>query len=144
MTGEEFKLKVLEPTFKNLLELMHVKGGEYAGDNDRLANFKRNATKLGVEPELVLMVYLHKHYDAIMQHYEDHFITKINRPRAENIEGRIDDVINYFILYKGLLLERRNQDADWERRHLAKDRRSDEDPMVAKSLSGRQHSGKSA
>lgn len=124
MNHKDFTTKIFEPTLKNIVELMQVKGGEYAGDADRLANFKRNAEKLGLPPETVLMIYFHKHYDAFMQHYRDHFITKINRPRAEPIEGRIDDMINYLILYKGLLLERRENDSEWERRHLAGEKKT--------------------
>lgn len=107
MNGEDFSKHIVEPTVEELKRLMMVKGGEYAGDGDRLANFKRNAERLGLKPEQVWAVYFAKHLDAIFQHVHD-LQTGKTRPASEPLEGRVDDAINYLILFKGLLWERRN------------------------------------
>lgn len=106
MNGKDFSEKIVKPTIEELKRLMLVKGGEYAGDGDRLANFKRNAERLALKPEQVWAVYFGKHLDAIFQHIHD-LQTGKRRPVSEPLEGRIDDAINYLILFKGLLWESR-------------------------------------
>lgn len=86
-------------------ELSALKGGEYAGDEDRLANFRRNGKALGVPMELIWAVYCNKHLDAIMQYIKD-LVAGTARSRAEPIQGRIDDAIVYLILLKAILDER--------------------------------------
>lgn len=95
---------VVEETLRNIQELMRVKGGEYAGSEDRLANFKRGAALTGVQPLTVLSIYLSKHYDAFNTYVKDKQQGK-DRDRSESIEGRLDDMINYCILAKALVKE---------------------------------------
>ena len=83
-------------------QLLVTKGGEYAGDNNRLENFVRNAKAIGVEPEIVLFVYAAKHWDAIVQYWKD-TAAGVDRPRSEPIGGRMDDLINYMLLAKGMV-----------------------------------------
>ena len=105
MKHEEFD-KIVEETFETLRRLLVEKGGEYAGDKDRLANFKRNAERLGLLPETVWAVYFAKHIDAIFQYTSD-LQNGVNRTRSEPISGRVDDALNYLLLFKGLLAERK-------------------------------------
>lgn len=80
------------------------KGLDYAGSDDRLANFKRNAKNLHLEPEQVWAVYAAKHWDAIMT-----WVRECNNPNynpSEPITGRLDDLIVYSILAKALWQER--------------------------------------
>jgi hypothetical protein len=92
-------------TVEKIKQLSYLKGGEYAGDVDRLANFRRNADALGLTMEQVWAVYTAKHWDAIMQYVKD--ISSGNeRPRMEPISGRLDDLIVYAILMKAMVDER--------------------------------------
>ena len=54
--------QLLESTYKNMIDLSSTKGEEYAGSEDRLANFKRLGGTLNLIPEAVLMVYFTKHF----------------------------------------------------------------------------------
>ena len=96
--------QLVDQTIENIRHLLVVKGGEYAGSEDRLANFKRGAALVGVTPMQCLMVYMSKHYDAVSTFVRDEAAGK-SRPRSEPIEGRIDDLINYCLLLKGLVRE---------------------------------------
>ena len=92
-------------TVASIKQLAELKGGEYAGDNDRLANFRRNALAADTTMEFVWRIYASKHWDAIMQ-YELDLRTGRVRQRLESIEGRIDDMIVYLILFKMMVRER--------------------------------------
>jgi hypothetical protein len=97
--------QIVHDTVLKITELAAVKGGEYAGDDDRLANFRRNGERLGLPMETVWGVYAAKHWDAVMQYVQD-LNTGKTRPRSEPIEGRVDDLIVYLMLFKGILSER--------------------------------------
>lgn len=113
MRQDEFE-KLFQSTIEQIQHLLIVKGGEYAGSEDRLANFKRGAALAGVTPMQCLLVYLSKHYDAIATFIRDDAHGK-DRLRSEPIEGRVDDLINYGILLKALLAEtKRNQAEMWD------------------------------
>jgi len=53
--------ELVKRTVATIEELSNLKGGEYAGDTDRLANFRRNAEALGLANEQVWAVYAAKH-----------------------------------------------------------------------------------
>jgi len=101
---EEFD-KVVQATVYNIQELLKHKGREYAGSDDRLANFKRGAELTGCTPLQVAFVYLSKHYDAVSTFVKDN-ATGVVRQRMESIDGRLDDMINYCLLLKALVYER--------------------------------------
>lgn len=96
---------LVEETVANLKKLGQLKGGEYAGDTDRLANFRRNAEPLGLPMEAVWHTYAMKHVDAVTQYIRD-LIEGKTRERMEPLSGRLDDIIVYCILFKAMLLER--------------------------------------
>lgn len=96
--------QLVERTISAIRELSTIKGGEYSGDDDRLANFRRNAEKCGVEMTTIWSVYLNKHLDAIQQWVKDCQTGK-TRPRSESISGRMDDAIVYLILGKAIVEE---------------------------------------
>lgn len=95
---------LVHATTSSIKRLLTVKGGEYAGPVDRLGNFKRGAELTGTTPLQVAFVYASKHYDGIAT-----YVRKDSKgePQAtsEPIEGRLDDLINYCILMKGLIQE---------------------------------------
>lgn len=101
---ERYERMVLD-TFKKIEELARLKGGEYSGDTDRLANFRRNGEALGVPMELVWAIYANKHHDALMQYIRD-IVSGKTRERMEGIDGRIDDLIVYLLLFKAMVEER--------------------------------------
>lgn len=103
MNQKEFAAFV-EETFKTVNSLLVVKGGEYAGSEDRLANFKRGSTLTGCTPLQVAFIYASKHYDAIATYVRDE-ASGTTRPRSESIEGRLDDLLNYCLLMKALVRE---------------------------------------
>lgn len=91
-------------TFAEVNRLLVVKGGEYANSEDRLANFKRGAALTGCTPLQVLFIYMSKHYDAVASFVKTSAKGEA-RPSSEPIEGRLDDLINYCLLAKGLIRE---------------------------------------
>lgn len=97
--------ELLNSTVDMVRKLAEQKGGEYAGDTDRLANFRRNGAALGLEMEQIWAVYAGKHWDAVQQYIKD-IGEKRQRPRMESIEGRVDDLIVYLVLFKAILDER--------------------------------------
>lgn len=105
MTPSEFK-RVFDTTITELNMLLVVKGGEYAADNDRLANFREAARRTGMTPAQVLLIYLDKHYSAICNHIKDEAKGTV-RAKSEPIEGRVNDMLNYLLLYKAMLSENR-------------------------------------
>ena len=96
--------ELVQDTVKQIQYLGKVKGGEYAGDTDRLENFRRNALAAGVSMPVVWRIYAGKHWDAITQWVKDIQEGK-QRERAESMLGRFDDLIVYAILGKAIYLE---------------------------------------
>lgn len=96
--------ELIESTFREVRNLVEFKGGEYSGDHDRLANFRRNAANLGLTKEQIWSVYAGKHWDAINQYVRDQ-ANHIERERLENISGRADDLIVYLLLFKAMVEE---------------------------------------
>lgn len=101
--------ELLLSTVASIRSLSEVKGGEYAGDDDRLANFRRNAASLDLTMEQVWRVYAGKHWDSISQWIKDRSNGTV-RTRSELMLGRADDLIVYCILLKAMMLE--VEDAD--------------------------------
>lgn len=97
--------RLLADTVDQIVSLSKNKGGEYAGDVDRLANFRRNSVQLGLPMEVIWSIYYNKHHDSLMQFCQDIASGK-DRPRTEPISGRVDDMITYLLLFKAMLVER--------------------------------------
>lgn len=97
--------QLVEKTISNIKTLSRLKGGEYSGDYDRLANFRRNGAAFSLPMETVWGVYAAKHWDAIAQFISD-VTTGKKRERSESLSGRADDLIVYLILFKAMLEER--------------------------------------
>lgn len=97
--------ELVSKTVDMIIKLGKQKGGEYAGDTDRLADFRRNGKALELPMETIWRVYAGKHWDAITQYIVDTQQGK-TRPRMESIAGRVDDLIVYLILFKAMVDER--------------------------------------
>lgn len=101
--------ELVKATMDKVVELGVKKGGEYAGDVDRLANFRRNAEQWGLaNMEQCWGVYAGKHWDAVTQYIRD-LSSGVTRDRMESLEGRIDDIITYCLLFKAMLAERADE-----------------------------------
>lgn len=100
--------KLVDESVAQMRELLIVKGGEYAGSEDRLANFKRGAGLTGATAMQVLFIYLSKHYDAIATYIRDDAVN-VERPRSESIRGRVHDALNYLLLLEALIVEREEE-----------------------------------
>lgn len=112
--------RLINQSLAEIRKLGELKGGEYAGDVDRLANFRRNGERLGLPMETIWGVYAGKHWDAISQFITDSRNGK-NRERLEPIHGRVDDLLVYLLLFKAMLDER----------GLLPDTRTDEEKIAA-------------
>ena len=98
---------IIEDSFKRIRELRRLKGGEYADPraDDPLANFRRSGANLKLPIEIIWQVYADKHWGAISQYIRD-VQDNIERERLEGIEGRVDDLLTYLLLFKAMVVER--------------------------------------
>lgn len=103
ISEEQFN-NIIENTIMDVKSLLKVKGGEYAGSEDRLGNFRRNAKMLDVPVELIWEVYANKHWDAIQTYIRD-IIRGEGRQKSEPILGRVEDMIAYLLLFRAILFE---------------------------------------
>ena len=108
MNQIEFE-KLVDQTVRDTAKLLVTKGEEYAGSEDRLANFKRGASLTGTTPLQTALIYGSKHYDSICTYIRKDAAGK-TQVLSEPIEGRFDDLINYCILMKALVVEAQNAD----------------------------------
>jgi hypothetical protein len=105
MTAAEFDAYI-ESALLQCKGILSMKGPEYAGPDDRLANFKRAAAHTGAPPLLIAFVYATKHWDAVANYVR---ATSNGKPLrlSEPIEGRLQDLINY-LLFIGALIKEEN------------------------------------
>lgn len=96
MNRQEFGI-LRDAAYKQIASINDVKGHDYAGDEDALANFKEAARQLGVSPYVIWYVYFHKHWSAIQTFLKEGDVA------SEPIEGRIYDAILYLFLLLGLI-----------------------------------------
>ena len=83
-------------------DIMKSKGPEYTQeDTDILANFKNTASRLNTTPLKVWGAYFDKQLSSIYAH-----LNNANLKRAETIESRFADIINYCHLGLALFKER--------------------------------------
>ena len=101
MTQKEFKLlsKALDLIAK---DTMKSKGPEYTQENkDILANFKNTADRLNTVPLKVWGAFFDKQISSIYAH-----LNNANLKKAETIESRFADIINYCHIGLALFKER--------------------------------------
>jgi len=103
MDNKEFTTLV-ERTQQETSALLISKGMEYAGSEDRLANFKRGAALTGTTPLQCCFIYMSKHYDSLSTYIKKD-AAGFDQHLSEPIEGRINDIINYMFIMKGLIQE---------------------------------------
>lgn len=97
--------QLLDRSIEQIETLSALKGGEYAGDSDCLANFRRNGQDLELPMEVIWRVYAAKHWDAVGQYIRD-LAAGRKRLVLEPISGRVDDLLVYLLLFKAMIEER--------------------------------------
>lgn len=103
MNQTEFQ-QLCERTYDETFNLLKSKGAEYAGTSDRLANFKRGAMLTGTTPLQCCFIYMSKHYDSLSTYIKKD-AAGFDQHLSEPIEGRLNDLINYCLLMKGIIYE---------------------------------------
>lgn len=96
---------LLDRAVAKIKSLAASKGAEYSGDEDRLDNFRRGAARYGLPMEVIWGVYASKHWDSLQTYIKDLNVGR-TRPYSEPIDGRVDDLLVYLLLFKAMLEER--------------------------------------
>ena len=92
--------KVMEQIFAECQKLRGAGQAEYAHrEEEAFANFIRVAERMHVDRKQVLMVYAEKHLDGIHSFLNGH------KSQREDVRGRINDVIVYMCLLRGMIDE---------------------------------------
>lgn len=88
---------LLDTVVKEISFLREAGQKEYAHDEDNaFGNFERVARDLRLDRKQVLWVYVRKHLDGIVSAINGHV------SQREPVSGRINDVIVYLILLRGM------------------------------------------
>lgn len=105
--GDRTWEEILHSTISKIKDLSATKGEEYRAmdSSDQLANFRAAAKDVGVPMEVVWRIYAGKHWGSINTYVRD-LIADTSRQYSEPMEGRVDDLIVYLILFKLMLAER--------------------------------------
>lgn len=94
----------MDQVFEECRGLRNAGQKEYAhADENAFANFERVAERMGLNPKQALMVYAEKHMDGI------HSFIKGHTSQREDVTGRINDVIVYMCLLRGMIVEERGR-----------------------------------
>lgn len=105
MTRKEMA-QLMAGVFENEInELREAGQKEYAHDNENaFANFERTAEEVGSSREKVLWTFAMKHKDGIAAYIKGH------KSQREDVRGRINDLIVYLFLLRGMIEE--NEDIE--------------------------------
>ena len=103
MTPENFD-KLVERRTELIKSVLKSKAGEYATLGDRLHNFNRASDMLGVTKEKALVGMWTKHIVSILD-----IVDSGATPRAEMLDEKIGDAINYLILLEACYADRRTE-----------------------------------
>jgi len=91
---------VMADVFEECNQLRGAGQKEYAHNEDNsFANFERAADDLGLDRKKVLWVFAMKHRDGIASYLQGH------TSQRENVRGRINDLIVYMCLLRGMIDE---------------------------------------
>jgi hypothetical protein len=105
MFTKERLIELHADTFKKTREILIQKNNDYSGGHasvDPFANF-RSAEFFGVAPELGLMLRMGDKLARVKTFVRDGEL----KVTGESVMDACDDLVNYAILLKGLLIERR-------------------------------------
>lgn len=99
--------EVMSTVFEECQSLRDAGQKEYARDEDEaFANFNRVAADIGLDRKAVLWVYARKHMDGIVSYIQGH------KSQREDVRGRINDLIVYLCLLRGMIDEEESGESD--------------------------------
>lgn len=93
--------ELMEKVFRNeIMALREAGQKEYAHANqDAFSNFMRGAADIGIDRKQILWIFAMKHRDGIAAYLKGH------RSQREDVRGRINDLIVYLFLLRGMVEE---------------------------------------
>lgn len=95
--------EVFARRFVECMQIIRRKNADYSQNeqrHDRIAAFKRIARDIDVPVRKAWAVFAQKHWGAVMRYVKDGLV------ESEPIDGRINDLINYLVLFGAIV--------DWE------------------------------
>lgn len=106
--------EVMEIVFDECRRLRSAGQKEYAhNDETPFANFERAGADLNLDRKMVLWIFAMKHRDGIASFLKGH------RSQREDIRGRINDLIVYLVLLRGMIEEEDPKDLGYFARRAA-------------------------
>lgn len=96
MTNDDFQNSIVTPMVADVKTIFATKGEDYAGEGDRLSNFKRIGLRLAMSPKMVCLVYIMKHLDALITD------ASTGQVKGEPVSDKLKDIVAYAMLYAGL------------------------------------------
>lgn len=106
-------LETADKFYQESVQIMKVKGGEYAGSDEKFANFNRLAVLQEIRRESIWFTYFVKHFDSlttfIRRVNKGESISEIEATLSEPIAGRIKDMINYLLILYGMIEEEKEK-----------------------------------
>lgn len=96
---KEEMASVMDKVFSECNTLRAQGQAEYANSLNAFGNFNRLSEMLGISREKVLLVFSMKHWDGILSYINGH------KSQRENVRGRINDLIVYMCLLRGMIEE---------------------------------------
>lgn len=100
MTKEEFIKYILDPTLSRVKQTFISKNQQYGSDDDVFRSIKKIAVSKDVPPTIAADWLMSKHWNS----YDD-LIRGVLKPDEDIVIEKIDDLIIYLLIQKGLLLE---------------------------------------
>jgi hypothetical protein len=105
MTRGEFISKVVEPRMAHCKVVLEAKGQEYVREGDNAYNFKRAAAIRGVNVFTALDGMFNKHLVSMLDLMDG--AKEGNLPEPKMLDAKVTDLINYVLLWEGLVYEAR-------------------------------------
>lgn len=99
MNREDMKT-TMQTVFTECMALREAGQAEYAhAEANAFANFEDDAAASGVSRELILSIFANKHWRGIRAFIKGH------KSQREDVRGRINDMIVYLCLFRGMVDE---------------------------------------
>ena len=95
---------IVESTLQQIKDTLITKGKEYRRNGDVFHNFNEGAKRTGKTPEQVLQGFMLKHEISVNDMVQD--IALGVMPTAEAVNEKMNDILVYNLVLKGMLLNR--------------------------------------
>lgn len=108
MTTQDFMDKIVAPRLTHCKALLGItKDKEYTKNNDKFHNFKRTAHIRGISTIEAWDGMMNKHLTSVLDMIDDSCDGKL--PSQALINDKITDLIDYLLLYEGIVTEMRSK-----------------------------------